>query len=211
MPVYSNPAETFAGASGQAGAASTANPYVQPPPAAVPPPAPAVQTSPGLAFLLGLIPGVGAIYNGQYLKGLVHAGIFGVLVTLASHGNGEPLMGMIVAAFYFYMPFEAYHTAKKRQMGMRVDEWSSLLPRSRYADRAPIGPIVLILIGVLFLLDSLHMIDFEQVGRFWPVILIAVGVYLLYSRMTRHAELPPGSQSSSQPGSAPHNTVVGGR
>ena len=26
--------------------------------------------SPGLAFLLGFIPGVGAIYNGQYVKGI---------------------------------------------------------------------------------------------------------------------------------------------
>ena len=33
--------------------------------------------APGLAFALGFIPGVGAIYNGQYLKGLVHALIFG--------------------------------------------------------------------------------------------------------------------------------------
>jgi len=29
--------------------------------------------SPGLALFLGLIPGVGAIYNGQYAKGMVHA------------------------------------------------------------------------------------------------------------------------------------------
>src|SRR5262249_15069303 len=29
--------------------------------------------SPGLALFLGMIPGVGAIYNGQYAKGLVHA------------------------------------------------------------------------------------------------------------------------------------------
>ena len=34
----------------------------------------------GLAFLLGFIPGVGAIYNGQYVKGLIHVVIFGVLI-----------------------------------------------------------------------------------------------------------------------------------
>jgi len=45
-----------------------ANPYVQPP---VSPVFSGVNnTSPALAFLLGLIPGVGAIYNGQYVKGL---------------------------------------------------------------------------------------------------------------------------------------------
>src|SRR6266700_3217025 len=58
-----------------------ANPWTSPYPP--PPPGPgAVYGSPatgqvdvnaGLAFFLGWIPGVGAIYNGQYAKGLVHA------------------------------------------------------------------------------------------------------------------------------------------
>src|SRR6266566_4616197 len=44
------------------------------------PPAPAshMHANPRLAFLLGLIPGVGAIYNGQYAKGFVHTIIFGL-------------------------------------------------------------------------------------------------------------------------------------
>jgi len=29
--------------------------------------------SPGIAMLLGFIPGVGAMYNGQFMKGFVHA------------------------------------------------------------------------------------------------------------------------------------------
>src|SRR5579872_6720269 len=48
-----------------------------PPPAYTPPPAGVSyaysEVSPGLAFFLGCIPGVGAIYNGQYAKGVVHA------------------------------------------------------------------------------------------------------------------------------------------
>ena len=130
---------------------------------------------------------MGAIYNGQYLKGLVHAVIFGLLISLissAENSSGQPLLVMMLVGFVFYMPFEAYHTAKKRQMGVRVDEWSSLLSQSRYTGRAPVGPIVLILIGVLFLLDSLHLIEFREIGRFWPVILIVVGAYMLYSRVT---------------------------
>src|SRR5687768_6256773 len=39
-------------------------------------------TSPGTAFALGLIPGVGAIYNGEFVKAAVHVLIFGTLVTL---------------------------------------------------------------------------------------------------------------------------------
>ena len=32
--------------------------------------------NPGVAFLLGLIPGLGAIYNGEYNKALIHIGVF---------------------------------------------------------------------------------------------------------------------------------------
>ena len=32
-----------------------------------------------IALFLGFIPGVGAIYNGQYAKGLVHAVVFGLI------------------------------------------------------------------------------------------------------------------------------------
>ncbi len=45
--------------------------------------------SPGLAFLLGLIPGVGAIYNGQYAKGLVHAIIVGLMISIMSQQCGQ--------------------------------------------------------------------------------------------------------------------------
>ena len=44
-------------------------------------PIPHSDVSPGVAFVLGLIPGVGAIYNGQYAKGLIHVFILGMLFT----------------------------------------------------------------------------------------------------------------------------------
>jgi hypothetical protein len=172
-----------------------ANPYLQaPPPPPVPYPPTAVRTSPGLAFLLGLIPGVGAIYNGQYLKGLLHVAVFGLLVSAADRSGGSPLMGMLSGAFFFYMPFEAYHTAKKRQMGVPVDEWSSILPNSAFSGRFPIGPILLIILGVVFLLDELNVFRFYDMIRFWPVGLIALGAYLLYGRV----------KGSQHPGPAPY-------
>ncbi len=187
------PATAYAGA-GEApyGAGGGANPYTQPASGSASP----VQTSPGLAFLLGLIPGVGAIYNGQYMKGLVHAVIFGFLMSFANaadHTAGEPVLALLVAAFYFYMPFEAYHTARKRQLGIAVDEWSSLISQSRFSGRTPLGPIVLILLGVIFLLDSLHLISFQAIGRFWPVILIVAGAAMLYSRLN------PGGATATPP------------
>jgi hypothetical protein len=143
--------------------------------------------SPLAAFLLGWIPGVGAIYNGQYIKGLIHAVIFGLIISLMNTADGapsEPFLAMVLVGFIFYMPFEAYHTAKRRQVGLPVDEWSSLTGNNRFTSRVPIGPIILIGIGVLFLLDTLHLLEFREIARFWPVLLIAIGVIMLYGRMT---------------------------
>jgi Domain of unknown function (DUF5668) len=192
--------------------ADASNPYMQPGP--VPAAASiAVRTSPGLAFMLGFIPGVGAIYNGQYLKGLVHALLFGLWVTMIDNtpGSAQPLLGILLAAFIFYMPFEAYHTAKKREMGLAPDEWSSILPAGRHTGRAPVGPIVLIAIGVLYLLNTLNLVDFRQIGRFWPVILIVVGAYMLYSRVTSPHEVPPREGQTVPDASAARNDLMGSR
>jgi hypothetical protein len=75
---------------------------------------PAGAPSPGLAAFLGLIPGVGAMYNGQFVKGLIHVMIFAVLVS-AAHVYG--IFGLLIAGWIFYQAFEAYHTAKARRDG----------------------------------------------------------------------------------------------
>jgi hypothetical protein len=80
------------------------------PPGWAPPPGP----NPGLAALLGFIPGVGAMYNEQYAKGIVHLMVFAVLVSLA-HEYG--IFGLFVAGWVCYMVIEAHHTARARRDG----------------------------------------------------------------------------------------------
>jgi hypothetical protein len=173
----------------------TASPYTGPdpmgcavlqPPQNRPPEDPGA--SPGLAFLLGFIPGVGAIYNGQYVKGLIHVVIMGLLIAIVSDGdlsgNLEPLFGMMIAVWVFYMAFEAYHTAKRRQLGQPVDEFSSILPRHGQHSRFPLAPTVLIAAGLIFLLHNLDILRIGQILRYWPVALIGLGVYMLYERVS---------------------------
>lgn len=73
------------------------------------------EPSPGLAALLGCIPGVGAMYNGQYAKGIVHLMVFALLVSLASDFND--IFGIFVFGWMCYMAVEAYHTARARRDG----------------------------------------------------------------------------------------------
>jgi B-box zinc finger/Domain of unknown function (DUF5668) len=82
-----------------------------PPP--IPPPLPG-EPNPGLAALLGFIPGVGAMYNGQYAKGVVHLIVFAILVSLA---NENGIFGLFIAGWVFYQVIEAHHTARARRDG----------------------------------------------------------------------------------------------
>jgi hypothetical protein len=144
--------------------------------------------SPGLAFMLGFIPGVGAIYNGQYVKGLIHVIVLGVLIAIVNNddinGNMQPLFGMMIAVWVFYMAFEAYHTAKRRQLGQPVDEFSSIVPRKGQPSRFPLAPAVLIAVGLVFLLHNLDILRIGQLLRYWPIGLIGLGVYMLYERLS---------------------------
>ncbi len=89
--------------------------YAAVPNAGVPTPS-GSEPSPLLAAILGFIPGVGAMYNGQFAKGIVHLVIFAVLVSLSDNVNG--IFGLFVAGWEFYMAFEAYHTAVAKRDGL---------------------------------------------------------------------------------------------
>jgi len=145
------------------------------------------ETSPGLALGLGFIPGVGAIYNGQYAKGLVHAVIFGIIISILDSNVGEGvnvIFSFVLTAWIFYMAFEAYHTARKRRLGEPVDEYSGLLSLEGTRHGATALGAVLVLLGVILLLQTLHLFNFAYLARYWPVLLIGAGAYLLYSRFS---------------------------
>jgi B-box zinc finger len=82
-----------------------------------PPAVPSVpgEPNPVIAAILGFIPGVGAMYNEQYAKGIVHLIVFVLLVSLASDVNG--IFGILIAGWEFYMAIEAHHTARARRDG----------------------------------------------------------------------------------------------
>ena len=225
-------------------AARLSHPYAAPAGAApVPPPAFEGDAKPGLALFLGMIPGVGAMYNGQFIKGIVHAMIFATCIFLTDHGLG-PIGAFGIVSWWFYMVFDAYTTAKARKFGMplpdpfgfnkmfadkdpqfthTVSQHGDVIgqrmehavndardkfqnaqanyqpgayPPQGYAQPAytpapqvepepekgiPTSAWVLIGIGVVFLLNTLDIFHFDF-GRFWPVILIAIGVWLMIKR-----------------------------
>jgi hypothetical protein len=137
--------------------------------------------SPGTALALGFIPGVGAIYNGQILKAIIQVLIFGSLCALSGEsGNFGVIFGFGAAAFYCYMVIDAYQVAKRRQLGEPIDEWPG---SGEFQWHGPLMAGILIALGVLFLLDNLGIDVFTDIGKFWPILLIAFGAILLQRRL----------------------------
>jgi hypothetical protein len=182
--------------------APAANPYQAPSSyqSSFVPPTPSAGPNPSLAGLLGAIPfGVGAIYNGQYTKGLVHLGIFVFLVVALSSGNLPeylyPVLGIAMAFFVVYQIIDAVRTARAIQEHQPPPDPFGLANMfspggqhqqaghsSSFSSAAvPTGAIVLIGLGVLFLLHNLGY-WFLDVGVLWPLILIALGVWLFIRR-----------------------------
>lgn len=140
------------------------------------------QGSAVLAFILGLIPGLGAIYNGEYNKALLHIVIFAGIIlglTLDLGDGAEALLVCAVSVFPFYMAIDAVRSLKSRQSGQAYQD-----PLENWSKGRAIGPIILIGLGGLFLLRNFGFFDFFRLREiFVPLILIGLGVWLLRNRI----------------------------
>jgi hypothetical protein len=83
------------------------------------PPPPMGAPNPGTATILGFIPGVGAMYNGQYIKAIVHVLVFVVLISISEHYG---LFGIFVGVWVLYQVFDAHQTAKARRDGLPLPD-----------------------------------------------------------------------------------------
>lgn len=163
-------------------------PYVSPQanapvtPGATPPPPNSAATNPAISFVLGFVPGLGAVYNGEYNKALIHVVVFAaIIVGLNSDigGGAELSLVFLLVGFLFYMAFDAMRTAKARQLGQTAAD-----PLENWSKSRPVGPIILIGLGVVFLLYNFNLFPFDRVMRlFWPLALIGVGVLMFRNRL----------------------------
>jgi TM2 domain-containing membrane protein YozV len=219
---------------------------------------PASGPNPSAAAVLGLIPGVGAMYNGQFFKGFIHVIVFAVLISITSSVNG--IFGIFIGAWVLYQSFEAYHTAKALRDGQpppdplglnEVGNWLNLGAKPQYPGqpgagpaqpapgptghgqaaggypppyagqyqppygqspyqapypppagfvdpamppippmppvcwrrREPVGAIVLIALGLLFLLGQMNIFNGRLMEYTWPLLLIGLGVWLIVRRL----------------------------
>jgi LiaI-LiaF-like transmembrane region/B-box zinc finger len=168
-------------------AAPAQNPYAAGPvpvggiPAGAPPRY--ANTNGAIAFILGLVPGLGAVYNGEYNKALIHIVVFAAMIVGLNSDIGdsaETALSFLVAGFVFYMAFDAMRTAKARHAGQPYVD-----PLESWSKERPVGPIILIGLGALFLLNNFSWFAFYRVKILWPLILIGVGALMFRNRISK--------------------------
>jgi len=146
------------------------------------PPAPGLGPSPVLAFFLGFLPGLGAFYNEQFGKGIIHLAIFLFLFIIgvdgAVSGGAEAALWICISALWVYMPVDAYRTAKARLAGQRLED-----PLENFSKGKPVGPFLIIGIGILLLLHNFDWFPWWRIQQFWPIILIIVGLLMFKNRL----------------------------
>jgi len=153
-----------------------------------------------LAALCALLPGMGAVYNRQNIKAVVHFITIVGLFTLSDMHvlEGFFFLGGMVA--YFYSIMDAYRTGRLIAEGESPAADEERFKRS-LTRRAPTIGIILIVAGLLFVAQSIFGFSLSF-ARLLPVGLIILGGYLLtryFNRSNSDYYAPDYSRQPSAP------------
>ena len=134
-----------------------------------------------LAVVLSfLFPGLGQIYVGQPAKAFVFFFAFVGSIYAVTQGNVFPF-AFLIPFVYFFGLIDAYRSAEDanaRYLGAASDE------RGARAE-SPWWGAGLVVLGLFLLLSTLGWINIADLGRFWPLILIVLGGLFLYSSLRK--------------------------
>ena len=131
--------------------------------------------APKRAGFCALIPGMGAVYNSEYLKALTFFAVFASLVMLGDKVHG--IFGFSSAVFLVYTIFDAYRSAELR-VRQRLEP-GKISQESPQRDLTIMGwGMFLVVLGVLFMLQNI--IPYYFLDRLWPLLFVLLGVYLVY-------------------------------
>lgn len=140
-------------------------------------------SSPFVATLLSFVPGLGAAYNGQTAKAIVHFALFASFFQMAVVLQGVPFFVLGVLGTWLFAAVDACRTAQLIRAGLNPETEEDLIARRLYGNPFAWG-ITLVVIGTLFLLHTLLNVQLP-VRRLLPVALVALGIYMLFDYVRR--------------------------
>lgn len=145
-------------------------------------------TSPLIAFLLSVVPGLGAAYNGQTVKALVYFGVFIGLFQMAVLTGGTPLFVFGFLGMWAFAALDAWRTARMIRAGVTPDVAEDILVK-RFQGNPKLWGIVLGILGVAFLLQNVFNLRGIMRGLL-PAMLIGLGIYILRGYIFKPKEEP---------------------
>ena len=150
-----------------------------------------------LAALLALLPGMGAVYNRQNIKAVVHFITIVGLFQLAGIKVASGFFAWAGLAFYVYSIDDAYRTAQLISRGESAAVDEERFKRS-LIKRAPLVGVMLIATGLLLVMQIMRPFSFITFARLFPVALILLGGYLLtrYFKRSREESYKPRSATT---------------
>jgi hypothetical protein len=143
------------------------------------------KTSPFIATFLSLfVPGLGAAYNGQTSKAIVHFAIFASFFQMAVVTDGVAFFVLGVGGTWLFAAVDACRTAQLTRAGLAPDAEEDAITRQLYGNPLAWG-ITLFALGGIFLAHTVLGFQFP-VKRALPVALVVLGAYILYDYLKRH-------------------------
>src|SRR5438128_1454875 len=141
------------------------------------------RSSPFVATLLSFVPGLGAAYNGQTSKAIVHFAIFASFFQMAVLTQGIHFFVLGVLGTWLFAAVDACRTAQLMRAGLAPETEEDVIARRLYGNPFAWG-VTLIVIGTVFLLQTLLGVQLH-VRQLLPVALVAVGAYMLFDYVRR--------------------------
>ncbi len=140
-----------------------------------------------LAALFAVLPGMGAVFNRQNIKAVVHFVSIVGLFQLASIKIASGVFALAGMAAYIYSIIDAYRTAILIANGESAAADEERFKRS-LKKRAPLIGMLLIVAGLLLVWNIIRPFGFITIARLFPVALIILGGYLLTRYFKRSNE-----------------------
>src|ERR687883_1846777 len=125
------------------------------------------KSSPFIATLLSFVPGLGAAYNGQTSKAIVHFAIFASFFQMAVLTQGVHFFILGVLGTWLFAAVDACRTAQLMRAGLAPDAEDDAITRQLYGNPLAWG-ITLLVLGGIFLAHTVIGVQFP-VRRALPV------------------------------------------
>jgi hypothetical protein len=171
--------------------AAEEKPEVQPLPSQAP-----ILKRPFVAGFLSLFPGMGNIYNGLYLRGIIFFTVIACLMALGSDERGEhDVLGFVIAFVWIFNVLDAYRQATLINYGYAQDLGQEDLPKLPKAGQGGLlAGILLIVLGVIASLQLYLDIDLSWMISYWPLAVIAFGAWMVYAWVRERRKRDEGGE-----------------